>query len=86
MLAYLIKNGTFKYIKDIIWYKVQGWVEKCMASAGKEVLIKCVAWATHFFCRVLSWGLCQQTDMMLRKNIGNRNVERKCLLGGFDDA
>lgn len=34
------KNGAFKYLKDYLWSKVQGWIEKTMSSAGKEVLIK----------------------------------------------
>lgn len=42
-------NGTFKYIKDRLWRKIQGWVEKCLAAAGKEVLIKSVAQAISTF-------------------------------------
>ena len=39
------KNGTFKYLKDILWNKIQGWVERTMSSVGKEVLVKAVAQA-----------------------------------------
>ena len=28
------KNESFKYIKDRVWAKVQGWMEKCLAAAG----------------------------------------------------
>jgi hypothetical protein len=38
-------NGAFKYMKDRIWNKVQGWMERCLSSGGKEVLIKSVAQA-----------------------------------------
>ena len=39
------KEGSFKYLKDRIWNKVQGWMEKCLSVGGKEVLIKSVAQA-----------------------------------------
>lgn len=75
------KNGAFKYIKDRIWAKVQGWVEKCMAAAGKEVLIRSVAQAIPTFsmsCFLLPRGLCQHIDMKLRKFFwGSKNGERK---------
>ena len=29
------KNGAFKYLKDRLWNKVQGWIEKTMSTAGK---------------------------------------------------
>jgi hypothetical protein len=37
------RNGVFKYLKDWIWQKIQGWLEQILASGGKEVLIKSVA-------------------------------------------
>lgn len=67
------KNGTFKYIKDRLWGKVKGWIEKCLAGAGKEILIKSVAQAVPTFsmsCFLLPRGLCQQIDTMLRKFFG----------------
>jgi hypothetical protein len=36
------KNGAFKYLKDRLWSKIQGWMEKILMAAGKEVLIKSV--------------------------------------------
>lgn len=30
------KNGAFKYLKDYLWSKVQGWIEKTMSSAHKD--------------------------------------------------
>lgn len=56
------KNNSFNYIKDRLWCKVKGWIEKCMAGAGKEVLIKCVAQAVPTYsmnCFLLPMGLCQ---------------------------
>ena len=39
------KVRTFAYLKDTIWKRVQGWKEKLLSKAGKEILIKAVAQA-----------------------------------------
>ena len=55
-------NGAFKYLKDRVWKKVQGWMEMLLSAAGKEVLIKSVAQAVPTFsmsCFRLPRGLCQ---------------------------
>ncbi|XP_021748562.1 uncharacterized protein LOC110714363 [Chenopodium quinoa] len=36
------KKAVFAYIKDRIWKKLQGWEEKLLSRAGKEVLLKSV--------------------------------------------
>jgi hypothetical protein len=38
-------NGAFKFLKDRVWSRVQGWMELCSSADGKEVLIKAVAQA-----------------------------------------
>jgi hypothetical protein len=43
------KGGTFAYLKDRIWNRIQGWKEKFLSWAGKEVLIKAVAQAIPTF-------------------------------------
>jgi hypothetical protein len=63
------KNGAFKHIKDRVWKHVQGWLEKLLASGGKDVLIKSVAQAIPTFsmsCFRLPRGLCQSINAMLR--------------------
>jgi hypothetical protein len=40
-------NGAFKYLKDRVWNKVQGWIEQTLSAGGKEVLIKVVAQAIY---------------------------------------
>jgi hypothetical protein len=37
------RTNTFAYLKERIWQRIQGWKEKLLSSAGKEVLIKVVA-------------------------------------------
>lgn len=75
------KNKSFKYIKDRLWGKVKGWIERCMAGVGKEILIKSVAQAVPTFsmnCFLLPRGLCQQIDTMLRKFFwGSKEGKRK---------
>ena len=37
------KKRSFEYIKKKIWSRIQGWQEKLISKAGKEILIKAVA-------------------------------------------
>jgi hypothetical protein len=63
------KNGAFKYLKDRIWKRIQGWLEQLLASGGNEVLIKAVALAIpifSMFCFKLPRGLCEAINSMLR--------------------
>jgi len=65
----LSTNGAFKYLKDRVWKKVQGWMEQTLSAGGKEVLIKAVAQAVPIFsmsCFRLPRGLCQHIDGLLR--------------------
>jgi len=32
-------NGTFKFLRDRMWSKIKGWLEKILSAGGKEVLI-----------------------------------------------
>ena len=64
------KNGKLQYIKEKIWKKVQGWLEKILSSAGKYVLIKSVAQAIPTFsmsCFRLPRGLCLHINSILQK-------------------
>ena len=47
------KNGTFKYLRDRVWEKIKGLMEKLLSYTGKEVLIKAVARLyPYILCRV----------------------------------
>ena len=75
------KNGAFKYLKDRLWSKVQGWIERTISSTGKEVLVKSVAQGVPVFsmsCFKLPRGLCEHLNMLIRKFWwGSKNGERK---------
>lgn len=63
------KNGAFKYLKDRLWSKIKGWMEKLLSAAGKEVLIKSVAQAIPVYsmsCFKLPRGLCQHLTSMIK--------------------
>jgi hypothetical protein len=62
-------NGAFKYLKDRVWQKVQGWMEQCLSAGGKEVLIKAIAQAIPTYsmsCFKLPRGLCNHIDGLLQ--------------------
>ena len=40
-----IKGKTFAYLKDKVWKRVQGWKEKLLSKAGKEIFVEVVAQA-----------------------------------------
>lgn len=64
------KNGAFKYLKDRLWSKIQGWIESTISTAGKEVLVKAVAQAVPVYsmsCFKLPRGLCEHLNMLIRK-------------------
>jgi hypothetical protein len=61
-------NGAFKYLKDNIWKRIQGWLEQCLSAGGKDVLIKAVIQAIPTFsmsCFRLPRGLCQHINYII---------------------
>ena len=64
------KRQGFAYIKERIWKKIQGWKEKLLSQAGREVLIKSVIQAIPTYsmsCFKLSKGLIQEIEVMICK-------------------
>jgi hypothetical protein len=62
-------NGAFKYLRDRVWKRVQGWLELLLSAGGKEVLIKSVAQAIPTYsmsCFKLPRGLCHHINSLLR--------------------
>ncbi|KAK9998223.1 hypothetical protein SO802_017826 [Lithocarpus litseifolius] len=75
------KKTSLNYIKDRVWSKLQGWKEKLLSQARKEVLLKAVVQAIPTFamsCFRLPIGLCQDIEMLIRKFWwGQRGDRRK---------
>ncbi|RLN42620.1 retrotransposon protein, putative, unclassified [Panicum miliaceum] len=64
------KTQAFSYLKERIWKRIQGWKEKMLSRAGKEVMIKAVAQAIPTFamgCFDLTKELCDHISSMIGK-------------------
>lgn len=48
-----IKKTIFPYLKERTWKKLQGWKEKLMAFAGKNILVKAVAQAIPSYMMII---------------------------------
>jgi hypothetical protein len=62
------KVQTFNCLKDRIWKRIQGWKEKLLSKAGKDVLIKAVAQSIPTYamsCFDLTKTLCDDIGMMI---------------------
>jgi hypothetical protein len=74
-------NGAFKFLKDRIWKRIQGWMEKCLSAGGKDILIKSVVQAIPTFsmsCFKLPRGLCQHINSLIRNFWwGSKDGKRK---------
>jgi hypothetical protein len=62
------RSQCFKYLKERIWARIQGWKERFLSMAGKEILIKAVAQAIPTYamsCFDLTKGLCDDISNMI---------------------
>ena len=62
------KEKTCAYLKDRVWKRVQGWKEKLLSKAGKEIFIKAVAQAIPSYamsCFDLTKNLCDDISRMI---------------------
>lgn len=58
----------FAYLKDKVWKKIQGWKEKLLSKAGKEILIKAVAQTIPTYamsCFDLMKSLCDEISAII---------------------
>jgi hypothetical protein len=83
-------NDSFKYLKDRVWKRVQGWMEQTLSAGGKEVLIKVVAQVVPTYsmsCFKLPRGLCKHIDGVLRSFWwGSNEGKRKSCWVAWDDV
>lgn len=64
------KNASFEYIKERVWKKLQGWEEKLLLQAGREILIEAVVQAIPTYlmsCFKLPIGLCDEIEALDQK-------------------
>ena len=64
------KKACFTQIKEQIWAKMQGWKEKLLSQAGKEIMIKAVVQSiptNSISVFKLPMGLCKDIEAMIRK-------------------
>ena len=62
------KKQSFIYLKERVWKKLQGWKEKIISQAGREVLIKSIIHAIPTYtmsCFKLPKGLVKELDIAM---------------------
>lgn len=62
------KVEIFRYIRDKVWKRLQGWNQKLLSRAGKEILFKIVAQAMPNFAMIvylLPLELCRDLEKMM---------------------
>jgi hypothetical protein len=62
------RRKTFEYLKDRLWKRIQGWLERMLSNAGKDILIKACAQAIPTFamsCFDLTKSLCEEMSAMI---------------------
>ncbi|XP_024035529.1 uncharacterized protein LOC127899286 [Citrus sinensis] len=62
------KNEAFRFIRDKVWRRLQGWNQKLLSRAGKEILLKTVAQAMPNYAMnlyLLPLDLCRELERMM---------------------
>ncbi|XP_050289699.1 uncharacterized protein LOC126727832 [Quercus robur] len=71
------RRASLNYIKERVWGKLQGWKEKILSQAGKDILLKAMIQAIPTFamsCFKLLVGLCKDIEVMIRKFCGGNGM------------
>ena len=64
------RKAILNYIKERVWSKLQGWKEKLLSQASREILLKAVVQAIPTFamsCFKLPVGLCHEIEALIHK-------------------
>ena len=62
------RKASLNFIKERVWSKLQGWKEKLLSQAGREILLKTVVQAIPTFamgCFKLLVGLCHEIEALI---------------------
>ena len=62
------KNEAFRFIRDKVWRRLQGWNQKLLSRAGKEILLKTVVQAMPNYAMnlyLLPLDLCRELERMM---------------------
>jgi hypothetical protein len=62
------KSQIFSYLKERVWQRIQGWKEKMLSNAGKEIMIKAVAQAIPTYamgCFDITKEVCDQISRQI---------------------
>jgi hypothetical protein len=70
------KAQIFNYLKERVWQRIQGWKEKLLSNAGKEIMIKAVAQAIPTYamgCFDITKEICDQISRQICRYWWNQN-------------
>ena len=62
------KSVVFNFIKDKVWQRLQGWNQKFLSKAGKEIMLKTIAQAIPNYAMniyLLPVDLCKELEIMM---------------------
>jgi hypothetical protein len=75
------KRAMFSFIKERVWGRLQGWKEKLLSGAGRQILIKTIAQAIPTYvmqCFLLPTSLCEELRAIISHYFwGQRRQESK---------
>ena len=73
------RKVNLNYIKERFWSKLQGWKEKLLSQAGREILLKKVVQVIRTFaisCFKLLVGFCHEILALIRKFVWGQMGEQ----------
>jgi hypothetical protein len=72
------RKRAFEYIKHRIWARIQGWREKLLSKAGKEIMVKAVAQVIPTYamsCFDLTKGFCDDLSSIISRYWWSQRVK-----------
>lgn len=87
VLALLVgreKITSFNFLKEQVWWKLQGCEGKLLSQVGREILIKSIIQAISTYimdCFKLLLGLCHDIEVLTKKFGGGNGVTIEKFIG-----